>query len=76
MESRLLIVMPSFDLGDAVLDVLLLAGAVDDRVVFLVDHHFLGFAETSVRSMLTSFHPNEPEPRPIAKPGEACRRVE
>src|SRR5208282_1237460 len=33
------------DLGDAALDVLLLAGAIDDRGVLLVDHHLLGFAE-------------------------------
>ena len=33
------------DLRDAVLDVLLLAGAVDDRGVLLVDHHLLGAAE-------------------------------
>ena len=33
------------DLRDARLDVGLLAGAVDDRGVFLVDHHLLGAAE-------------------------------
>ena len=33
------------DLGDAALDVLLLAGAVDDRGVLLVDPHALGAAE-------------------------------
>src|SRR3989449_1519920 len=33
------------DLGNAGVDVGLLAGAVDDRGVFLVDHHLLGAAE-------------------------------
>src|SRR5215472_14783960 len=40
------------DLGDAVLDVLLLAGAVDNRGVLLIDHHFLGAAEHVQRDVL------------------------
>ena len=40
------------DLGDARLDVGLLAGAVDDRGVLLVDHHLLGAAEHGERDVL------------------------
>src|SRR5215469_2327069 len=40
------------DLGDAVLDVFLLARAVDDRGVLLVDHHLLGAAEHVQRHVL------------------------
>src|SRR6266702_2413480 len=40
------------DLGDAGLDVGFLAGAVDDRGVFLVDHHLLGAAEHGERDVL------------------------
>src|SRR5437667_3255663 len=40
------------DLGNAGLNVGLLAGAVDDRGVFLVDHHLLGAAEHLQRDVL------------------------
>src|SRR5580693_8200604 len=40
------------DLRDAVLDVFLLAAAVDDRGVLLVDHHLLGLAEHRQRDVL------------------------
>src|SRR6478672_11148802 len=40
------------DLGHAGLDVGLLAGAVDDGGVFLVDHHLLGAAEHGERDVL------------------------
>jgi hypothetical protein len=40
------------DLGDAGLDVGLLAGAVDDRRVFLLDHHPLGLAQHIERDIL------------------------
>src|SRR4051812_25854831 len=40
------------DLGNACLDVGLLARAVDDRGVFLVDHHLLGAAEHGERDVL------------------------
>ena len=40
------------DLGDAGLDVGLLAGAVDDGGVLLVDHHLLGAAEHVERDVL------------------------
>src|ERR1700751_854795 len=40
------------DLGDAVLDVLLLARAVDDRGILLVDHHLLRAAEHVQRNVL------------------------
>ena len=40
------------DLGDPGLDVGLLAGAVDDRGVLLLDHHLLGAAEHVERHVL------------------------
>src|SRR6516225_8681599 len=40
------------DLGDAALDVGLLAGAVDDRGVLLLDHHLLGATEHGERHVL------------------------
>ena len=40
------------DLADAALDVLLLAGAVDDRGVLLLDAHLLGLAEHVERDVL------------------------
>src|SRR5262249_48681958 len=40
------------DLGDAALDVRLLAGAVDDRGVLLLDHHLLGATEHGERHVL------------------------
>ena len=40
------------DLRDAALDVLLLAGAIDDRGLLLLDHHLLGAAEHLERDRL------------------------
>src|SRR5690606_12448772 len=40
------------DLGDAALDLFLLAGAVDDRGVLLLDAHLLGAAEHVERHVL------------------------
>jgi hypothetical protein len=40
------------DLSDARLDVGLLAGAVDDGGVLLVDHHLLGTTEHGERDVL------------------------
>ena len=40
------------DLGDAVLDVLLLTGAVDDRGILFFDHHLLGFTQHGKRDVL------------------------